>query len=395
MLRRLLRQVRVFPTLQTARFFSIKALNPRPPKPIAFWVADSDYSPSAQMTSLDNHYAHDGYHVQSSCERECQDDDVMVEVLGSDVYVDGICGCGVSDDGEFDPNLWSQGALVEGLERRRQGLETRARDTTKDSSCQEGSETNRTDHTRKERSSEELISNPEELLEASSPWKRHKVDDPGITLGIEDVEIAIAMVEDVTTSSSGPKPSELGDVQFPEHSSSDDLLEQQFVADNPLVGHEEPIIHISEQSEIYQFEDANDSYWTDRVIATDPLDQPYYEYEGEMRNEDSRTLAKADRLLSTAKESSTFEGDCSLMGDNSPAELILIFPKTGSFPVAATLNKTLKMFGPLKESETQVDRKSNRARVVFRKFSDAKCHIALNFRSLWKMGGGLKAKAVF
>ncbi|KAI4384434.1 hypothetical protein MLD38_002593 [Melastoma candidum] len=413
----------------------MKTLNPRPPKPHCSWVADSP-----QMASLDNHRDHDGYRVQSSCEREvldievydemdvfgaedvfrCEDDDIMVEVLGSDVYVDGICGrgdgnacftAGLADDGEFDPNSWSHGAVgpsVEGSGRRRQGLEARARDTIKDTSGKEGSQTHRTNHTRKERSSADLMGNPEELLEASSLLKRHKVDDdPGITLGFEDEPITITMVEDITTSSSGSKPSgslesngegsengecallngfeifvsETGDVQFPEHSSSDDLLEQlQFAAENPLVGHEESILHNRERSEIYQFADTIDSYWTDRVIATNPLDQPYYDYEGEMTNEDSRTLGKSDRLLSTAKESSTIESDCLLTGDNSPAELILIFPKTGSFPVAATLNKTLKMFGPLKESETQVDRKSNRARVVFRKYGDAKCHISLDLK---------------
>lgn len=41
------------------------------------------------------------------------------------------------------------------------------------------------------------------------------------------------------------------------------------------------------------------------------------------------------------------------------------------FPSEIHLNKMFRRFGPLMESETEVDRQSGRARVVFKKCSDA------------------------
>ncbi|KAK7391601.1 hypothetical protein VNO78_20018 [Psophocarpus tetragonolobus] len=57
--------------------------------------------------------------------------------------------------------------------------------------------------------------------------------------------------------------------------------------------------------------------------------------------------------------------------ENSPAELILSFAELDSVPSEMRLNKIFKRFGPLNESETEVDRGSSRARVVFNKCADA------------------------
>lgn len=56
---------------------------------------------------------------------------------------------------------------------------------------------------------------------------------------------------------------------------------------------------------------------------------------------------------------------------NSPAELVLEFAELDSVPSEMSLNKSFRQFGSLNESETEVDRGSSQARVVFKKYADA------------------------
>lgn len=59
------------------------------------------------------------------------------------------------------------------------------------------------------------------------------------------------------------------------------------------------------------------------------------------------------------------------INEKSPAELVLNFAELDSVLSETSLNNVFKHFGPLKESETEIDRGSSRARVVFKKCADA------------------------
>ncbi|XP_062006366.1 uncharacterized protein LOC133723533 [Rosa rugosa] len=57
--------------------------------------------------------------------------------------------------------------------------------------------------------------------------------------------------------------------------------------------------------------------------------------------------------------------------EDSPAALILNFSDLESLPSEASLNKIFSIFGPLNESQTELLKNTNRAKVVFRRRSDA------------------------
>jgi hypothetical protein len=59
------------------------------------------------------------------------------------------------------------------------------------------------------------------------------------------------------------------------------------------------------------------------------------------------------------------------MDENSPAEIVMNFFEVNYVPSKTNLNKTFRRFGPLKESETEVDRDTSPAIVVFKKSSNA------------------------
>nr|KYP53632.1 Serine/threonine-protein kinase ATM [Cajanus cajan] len=67
--------------------------------------------------------------------------------------------------------------------------------------------------------------------------------------------------------------------------------------------------------------------------------------------------------------------------ENAPAELVMNFAELNSVPSETNLNKMFRRFGPLKEAETEVDTVSSRARVVFKRCSDAEvaCSSAQKF----------------
>ncbi|KAJ0046032.1 hypothetical protein Pint_06118 [Pistacia integerrima] len=131
--------------------------------------------------------------------------------------------------------------------------------------------------------------------------------------------------------------------------------------------------------ETFEFEDMSDTYWTDRVIQNGAEEQPL------SRNGRGYQIvpvelgkpAQKSRRLSSRKQHSVGNQDPAppkppgYVDENSPAELILNFPEVDCIPSETNLNKIFRRFGPLKESETEIDEETSRARVVFRKCSDA------------------------
>lgn len=129
----------------------------------------------------------------------------------------------------------------------------------------------------------------------------------------------------------------------------------------------------------FEFEDMKDSYWTDRVIQNGSEEQPLHQNKKDHQTvvvEPKGSLQVNPKRKYTRRR--TFNGSQGLAGvkpegkrDLSPTELILTFSEMDSVPSETSLNRMFKRFGPLKESETEVDQETSRARVIFKRCSDA------------------------
>ncbi|XP_021852949.1 uncharacterized protein [Spinacia oleracea] len=134
--------------------------------------------------------------------------------------------------------------------------------------------------------------------------------------------------------------------------------------------------------ETFEFDDRNDSYWRDMVIQDNAeakparrvrkrKDEKLVSGDSEKplrpnRRNNSRKQYHHDNHESAPEMSTRDEKKLDL-----PTELMLNFGEMSSVLLEANLNKMFRRFGPLKESETEVDMQSSRARVVFKKRSDA------------------------
>ena len=133
-------------------------------------------------------------------------------------------------------------------------------------------------------------------------------------------------------------------------------------------------------------EPCKDSYWTDRII------QCISEEQSSSKNRNGRdeflpqtpesgypfsksqpaSETSADRYHGSEEPSKLVEHlDESSTEGFSPTALSLKFTSLESVPSTTDLNKIFGRFGPLIESRTELIEKSNRARVVFRRRSDA------------------------
>lgn len=130
--------------------------------------------------------------------------------------------------------------------------------------------------------------------------------------------------------------------------------------------------------ETFEFDDLNDTYWTDRVIQNGSEEQP--PRRGRKKDQSPSQQVKppqegrrpySRKPKYSSNNAPTLEKPAELVNRNAPAQLVMNFSEVRSVPSEATLNKMFRRFGPLKDADTEVDREFSRARVVFKKGSDA------------------------
>ncbi|TYG73410.1 hypothetical protein ES288_D04G098500v1 [Gossypium darwinii] len=131
-------------------------------------------------------------------------------------------------------------------------------------------------------------------------------------------------------------------------------------------------------SETFEFEDMSDTYWTDRIVQNGSEEQPslgtdrgQYQFVPVELDKPIQKVRKSRKRYSDASHDLRAQKPPGYVDERAPAEIVMSFPEINSVPSETKLNKMLKHFGPLKESETEVDCETSRARVVFRRSSDA------------------------
>ncbi|XP_039030608.1 uncharacterized protein LOC120165089 [Hibiscus syriacus] len=169
-------------------------------------------------------------------------------------------------------------------------------------------------------------------------------------------------------------------------------------------------ISIFGSPETFEFEDMNDTYWTDRVVQNGSEEQPLH---GNGRGRFQIVPIQLEKPLqkgrntrkrySVGNNNLTTQKPPGYVDERAPAELVMNFTDVNSVPSETKLNKMFKHFGPLKESETEVDRETSRARVVFRRSSDAEVaynsagkfnifgHVAVNYQLNYTVSESFKA----
>ncbi|XP_023643794.1 putative RNA exonuclease pqe-1 isoform X2 [Capsella rubella] len=132
-------------------------------------------------------------------------------------------------------------------------------------------------------------------------------------------------------------------------------------------------------TEAFEFEEMGDTYWTDRVIhnggeeQTSPTEKENYQVVPvelkpaqvqRTRRPYRRRQTQINIPLSVSDKPANFD-------ENAPAELVMKFSEVDTIPPEKSLSKMFRHFGPIKESQTEVDKENKRARVVYRKGADA------------------------
>ncbi|RXI09084.1 hypothetical protein DVH24_023228 [Malus domestica] len=149
--------------------------------------------------------------------------------------------------------------------------------------------------------------------------------------------------------------------------------------------------------ETFEFDDMNDTYWTDRVIQNGAEEQTprrgrKVNYQPVVLAQPEKSPQEGRRPYTRKRYSQTVnvlppEKPVGYVDENAPTELVMNFTEVNSVPSEIKLNRMFRRFGPLKEAETEVDRESSRARVVFKKCSDAE--VAIDSAGKFKIFGSI------
>ncbi|KAG9453324.1 hypothetical protein H6P81_006228 [Aristolochia fimbriata] len=113
--------------------------------------------------------------------------------------------------------------------------------------------------------------------------------------------------------------------------------------------------------ETFKFDDVKDSYWTDRIVHNGEGESVKQSASVPINEGEENTSLDTNHELTDER----IEEEC------SPTALILNFTDADSLPTESDLKKIFSRYGPLNESETEVMRKSKRAKVVFKRQADA------------------------
>ncbi|GLT88912.1 hypothetical protein SLE2022_069190 [Rubroshorea leprosula] len=144
-------------------------------------------------------------------------------------------------------------------------------------------------------------------------------------------------------------------------------------------------------SETFEFEDMNDTYWTDRIVQNGSEEQPSHKGQYQIVPvELEKPLHRSRKSRKRYSDGNHDLGEAKPLGyvsENAPAEIVMSFSNVNSIPSESKLNKMFRHFGPLKESETEIDRETSRARVVFKKCSDAE--VAFNSSGKFNIFGSV------
>lgn len=142
----------------------------------------------------------------------------------------------------------------------------------------------------------------------------------------------------------------------------------------------------SETTEASGVEVMEDSYWTDMIVQSNTEEEQVL-FEPEVPNKKSAPTVEPEAALELGiqldSKQETAVVDCQLEGksagdmdekceeEETPTTLILNFTDLESVPSESILNEIFSRYGPLNESVTEVMKKSKRAKVVFKRRSDA------------------------
>ncbi|GLT88911.1 hypothetical protein SLE2022_069180 [Rubroshorea leprosula] len=144
-------------------------------------------------------------------------------------------------------------------------------------------------------------------------------------------------------------------------------------------------------SETFEFEDMNDTYWTDRIVQNGSEEQPshkgHYQIVPVELEKPLQKSRKSRKRYSDGNHDLGAEKPPGYISENAPAEIVMSFSNVNSIPPESKLNKMFRHFGPLKESETEIDRETSHARVVFKKCSDAE--VAFNSAGKFSIFGNV------
>ncbi|KAM7272672.1 hypothetical protein ACFE04_027335 [Oxalis oulophora] len=141
----------------------------------------------------------------------------------------------------------------------------------------------------------------------------------------------------------------------------------------------------SDAPETFEFDDKSDTYWTDRIIHNGSAEQP--SRKNRKRENHPVAVEKSSQVSRRPRKRYSDSLSVEKLDPKAPAELVMNFSEVHAVPSETKLNRMFRHFGPIKESQTEVDREGGRARLVFRRFSDAQ--VAYNSAAKFNIFGAV------